>query len=215
MKNAFKRFKNIIGMDVQSESKIVEEEKFELKENVDKVEEIAQRKFILEPLETETQTVCDVCKEHNVTLKTLNIVKVYGDGTREAKLDAPRVTHIGGDNKNGVIMCDECLKQCDNEDKTNFIWAAGMINILEENVEKIESKRQELYVNMETIKNEAEAKIQECLNTDAEFISELNEIKINIEQLIQHQQILGNKIESEMKAMAQENNEGNNVSVHN
>lgn len=215
MKNAFKRFKNIIGMDIQSEPKVLEEEKFELKENVDKVEETVQRKFILEPLETETETMCDVCRERTVTLKTLNIVKVYGDGTKEPKLDAPRVTHVGGDNKNGVIMCDDCLRQCENEDKTNFIWAAGMINILEENVEKIESKRQELYADMEAIKNEAETRIQECLYKDSEFVSELNEIKVNIEQLIQHQQILGNKIEAEMRAMSQPNVEDTDMSVHN
>lgn len=200
MKNAIQKFKNIIGIDSEKTTKLaVEEEKFELKENVDKIEAAASEKIQIVPEETFETRACDVCKEHEITTKSMNLVKILADGTKEFKLEKPRVTYIGGDNKNGVLMCEECLKNCDTEDKTGFIWAAGMINIVEENIEAVESKRQSLYATMEEIKSKAEAEINKLLSEDASLVSEIKEMKMNKEQLIQHQQFLGNKIDAEMR----------------
>lgn len=212
MKSVVKKFKNIIGMNAKDEFKLEvnsdlntnQDEAFELKENVDKVEEMSSRQFSIEPDESTDEMLCDVCKSHTVIKKSMNLVKIFPDGKRVARLDEPRITYINGDNRNGVVMCDECLNQGDTEDKANFIWIAGMVNIIEENIENTEAERQKLYESMEAIKVEAESKIQELLNIDAEKACEVSEMKVNLEQLIQHQQILGNKIDAEMGAMQQE-----------
>ena len=189
-----KRLKSMMGNEENSIQP--NEEKFELKENVNEVEVTAKKVTSMIPLEEVQELCCDICKEKSIVLKNFNFKKIQEDGTEILKYKEPITKYVQGSNYKGVLMCDKCANMCNTTDQKDFMWVYGMVNILEETNEKIEDKRKELYGKIDVIRAEAEEQINELLRQDNELIAEIEEIKTNREQLIQHQEILGNKIAS-------------------